>query len=251
MSAVKTFRATLCGMILGLLFCGTARTADPWQELQTRFASPSAARATDAQTADPWKQLRAIYLPFTEEEEDAAMVDRRMTTKVAAALNGALAPHRHLIREASLLFDIPGEIVGAVIMVESGGRADAQASTSSAKGLMQTIDSTFRMARQNLAKRGIRIRKDPFDPRSSILAGCWYLDSMYRQVGRDTGDYASRQSIGSWRLPVEYYYAGPGNGRKKADVVIFYAGGRRVRIDKPAYSRKVMRWANIIAKGRG
>ena len=50
----------------------------------------------------------------------------------------------------------------------------------------------------------------------------------------------------AWRYPAQYYYAGPGNGRKAADKVIIYSNGRRVVVDKPAYSEKVMRWASIM-----
>ena len=132
-------------------------------------------------------------------------------------------------------------------MAESGGNPRAQASTSTAKGLMQTIAGTFRDARKDLIAQGILIEDDPFDPHASIIAGAWYLDRMYAQaaVDRNQPDL-NRRDIVSWRYPVEYYYAGPGHGRKKKKRVVVYAGGKQVVIDKPAYSRKVLQWAEIM-----
>jgi hypothetical protein len=81
------------------------------------------------------------------------------------------------------------------------------------------------------------------------MAGSWYLDKMFKAVALDRKyDFMSRHDIFSWRLPVEYYYAGPNNGRKGQDVVIMYSGGRRVVIEKSAYSKKVLRWARIMEK---
>lgn len=70
-------------------------------------------------------------------------------------------------------------------MAESGADPYAKAKTTSAKGLMQTIASTFEMARNGLADQGIRISDDPFDPESSIIAGAWYLDRMYTKAVKD------------------------------------------------------------------
>jgi len=94
---------------------------------------------------------------------------------------------------------------------------------------------------------GMVIEDNPFDPRASIMAGTWYLSRMYDQASKDRGrTVGRRQDMASWRYPLEYYYAGPGNGRKKKNLVMVYAGGRRITIDKPAYSRKVLRWAKIM-----
>jgi hypothetical protein len=91
------------------------------------------------------------------------------------------------------------------------------------------------------------VKDNPFDPRASIMAGTWYLDSMYAQAQADQKEGINgRQDLDSWKYPLEYYYAGPGNGKKESDRVIVYSGGRRVVIDKPAYSRKVLKWAKIM-----
>jgi len=225
--------------------------ADVWEALQNRYAPESFSKGTEKQGPrhDPWARLRAIYLPFSEAIETAALTDHKAARKVSGHLHKALRPYAHIINDAARRFLIPSEIIGAVIMAESGGNSRAQASTSTAKGLMQTIAGTFRDAREDLMAQGILIEDDPFDPQASIIAGAWYLDQMYAQATMDRKrPDLNRQDIASWRYPVEYYYAGPGHGRKKKKRVIIYAGGKQVVIDKPAYSRKVLQWAEIMSK---
>ena len=106
------------------------------------------------------------------------------------------------------------------------------------------LSGTFGESRRGLLERGISVKNDPFDPRSSILAGSWYLDRMYTltEGGPDRGSPAS------WRKALEFYYAGPGNGKKPEPLVIVYSGGTRRVIDKSAYSEKVLEWANLLRK---
>ena len=244
-------RGLICGPLL-VFFLQIQAGAGAWEALQTRYApEPSPARSPGKAKpgSDPWALLQAIYLPFTEATERAALTDRHAARQVSGCLNQALRPYEEIIHEAARRFHVPPEIIGAVIMAESGGDAMAQARTSTARGLMQTIAGTFQEAREALHTRGMVIEDNPFDPRSSIMAGTWYLDRMYTQAVIDRGgNTESRRDIESWRYPVEYYYAGPGNGRKEKNIVIVYAGGRRVVIDKPAYSGKVLRWARIMSK---
>ena len=227
---------------------------NPWIILQDRFKEKSGAQTfhQKALKPDPWVRLRAIYLPFTEDEETAALKDLAAARKVSAYLLKVLKPFANDITAASLRFDIPWEIIGAVIMVESGGNSAAKAKTSSARGLMQTVTGTFREARQGLLSEGIAVAESPYDPHASIMAGSWYLDRMYRHAVMDEKPgVGSRKKIRSWRYPVEYYYAGPGNGRINKEIVVMYAGGRRVVIDKRAYSQKVLKWAKIMNMGGG
>jgi len=237
----------ISGLLFILLFKGPAAAAGPWEALQDRFEKEQT-RQTKMKE-DPWKKLRAIYLPFTEAQETAALTEPAAGRKVSGYLHRVLKPFEEKIKQASRLFNIPREIIGAVIMVESGGNPGAEAKTSSAKGLMQTVAGTYRSARKGLSKMGISIEDDPFNPYASIMAGSWYLDRMYRRAAADKKKgVRNRDKIDSWRYPVQYYYAGPRNGKKEKQVVIMYAGGRRVVIDKPAYSRKVLKWAQIMGK---
>jgi soluble lytic murein transglycosylase-like protein len=199
------------------------------------------------QIEDPWQRLQALYLPFTRQMEKAALKYKSAARTVSKRLHGRLSPYRKMIRAAARTFDIPEAVLGAVIMVESAGNSQAKASTSSAKGLMQTIDSTFYSARQGLAQRGIHIRNSPYDPHASIMAGSWYLDQMYARAMDDhpIPDHR-RGDVKSWKKALEYYYAGPYHGRNKEPVVITYTGGRQIVIKKEAYSQKVLQWANLM-----
>ena len=240
----------LISAMLLVFFLNTRADADTWVSLQRLYEQRAVSQDLEKKkpVPDPWVNLRAIYLPFTEAAEKAALADPESARKVSGHLHRALLPYEDIIHEAARRFDIPPEIIGAVIMVESGGNSRARARTSTAKGLMQTIDGTFRKARKDLLTKGVHIKNDPFDPRVSILAGAWYLDRMYsRAAVNHEKEVLHRQDIKSWRYPVEYYYAGPHNGQKDRELVAVYAGGRRVIIDKPAYSRKVLSWARIIS----
>jgi len=252
---VKRFSRCAPGRVLApasllVFLLQTGAEAGAWEALQDRFKStPPAITEKRTPGPDPWARLRAIYLPFSEAVETAALTDPAAARKVSGHLHEAVRPYARIIREASGRFQVPQEIIGAVIMAESGGDPLVRAATSTAKGLMQTIDGTFRDARAALMKQGIIIEDNPFDPWASIMAGTWYLDQMYDQAVED-GRQAipTRGDIASWRYPLEYYYAGPGNGRKAEKRVIMYAGGRRIIIDKPAYSRKVLKWAALMRK---
>ena len=149
------------------------------------------------------------------------------------------------ITRASKLFDVPENIIIGVIFMESGGNPFARAKTSSAKGLMQTIDSTFTMAYKALKAQGINIAKDPFDPTASILAGSWYLGSMYDQAVLDLkADPYKREKTDSWAAALEYYFAGPKHGIKQQNKITVYSKGSYRTIDKNKYSSNVI---NIAA----
>ncbi len=242
-------------VMLGIALHGyPARAADPWQALQKQYERRNQQGQTtspEQKAADPWARLRAIYLPFTEAEEDSALTDEDTGRRVAAHLNRAVKPYEELINEAAGRFNIPPEIIAGVIMVESAGNPTAKAATSTASGLMQTISSTFAGARTDLTRQGVIINSSPFDPHASVMAGSWYLDRMFIRAANDRpGQARDRNALSSWRYPLQYYYAGPGNGKKRNDIVIIYSGGRRILIDKPAYSAKVLKWANIM-RARG
>jgi soluble lytic murein transglycosylase-like protein len=243
--------AALCLMAAGVSAAGENAGKDPWEALRSKLKGEKQTPAPDApaRREDPWRRLRAHYLPFTEEAEEQALKKPGGDPAVSASLARLIAPYRNEIRKASGLFNIPEPIIGAVILVESAGDPNAKARNTTASGLMQTIAGTYRMAREGLDELGIQVAECPFDPRSSILAGSWYLDLMFRKAFSDgrIGN-GSRNSADSWKVPLEYYYAGPGNGRKEGDRVIVYRNGRRVVIDKAVYSEKVIRWAQLLAR---
>ncbi len=232
----------------GVFFCASYASEDPWSQLRKQYEKKEPVVAKKKERKDPWMLLRAVYLPFSISEENKAEIEPKAANSFAEKFNSRLLPYDIVIKKASTTFDIPCEIIKAVIMAESGGDNYAKAKASSAKGLMQTIDSTFALARKNLVKKGIKITSDPFDPESSIMAGSWYLDRMYEKCIRDGKIILNnRKDISSWRYPLEYYYAGPAHGAKEQNKIYVFSNGERRMIDKRAYSKKIQKWAEILS----
>jgi soluble lytic murein transglycosylase-like protein len=91
------------------------------------------------------------------------------------------------IREAATLYQIPHELVRAVIMVESNYDPRA-VSHAGARGLMQLMPAT-----------ALRMQaRDPFDPRSNIFGGTRYLRVLANQFN------------GNLELTIAGYNAGEG-----------------------------------------
>lgn len=91
-----------------------------------------------------------------------------------------------LIREASRRFDVSGQWIRAVIMIESGGRtmlAENRPITSpaGAMGLMQLMPQTW-----NEMRRACGLGLDPYDPHDNIMAGTAVLATLYKQYGYPT-----------------------------------------------------------------
>lgn len=236
-------------ILFPVVFCGLSHASeDPWLNLRKQYEKTEIKKVVEEEKQDPWKLLRAVYLPFSMSEEKKAAADPEMAKSFTRKFDSRLLQYNTIIKKAANRFDIPEEIIKAVIMAESGGDNWARAKTTSAKGLMQTIDSTFLMARKGLEKDGIYISDDPFDPESSIMAGAWYLDRMYEKCILD-GKIVSqkRNNIFSWRYPLEYYYAGPVHGVKDKNKIYVFSNGKRRMIDKRAYSKKIQKWAQILA----
>ncbi len=229
--------------------CEAVASKDPWTRLRQNFpvancqVSPLKNEEPKALTGkDPWQRLRQVIIPFSIKADSDMIVDGEDV--IRTPIKNKLSCWRQDIDNAAVIFQIPVSIIEAVIMVESGGDAQAQARTSSAAGLMQTIKATFSEARQALTEQGLIIPDDPLNPYASIMAGSWYLSKMFEQAQADLKPgVIKRSDRASWRYPLEYYYAGPGHGRKAEPRVLIYSGGKHLLIDKPAYSQKVLSWA--------
>ncbi len=247
---MKKYLIILTIMMISVLQTNASAATDPWVLLQEQYRqSPKEPVPAGVTKKDPWVLLRTVFLPFSEAEEKRAVIDAGAARTFSGKINGLMAPYDDIVLRASKTFDIPAAVIKSVMMAESGGNPDAKTRLSSAKGLMQTIDSTFKMARNGLAKQGIRIKNDPFDPEASIMAGSWYLNRMYKKAQDDRKIIVpDRKDIATWRYPLEYYYAGPALGAKlKNKILVFSKGTKRV-IDKRAYSKKIQAWAKILER---
>lgn len=102
-----------------------------------------------------------------------------------------LRKYDKIIQQASEQFNVPTELIKAVITAESAGRENA-VSRVGAKGLMQLMDGTADYL-------GVR---NSFDPQENIYGGTKYLREMLDKFG------------GSLDLALAAYNAGPGNVQK-------------------------------------
>ena len=208
-----------------------------WNELVERYPYPTGIMARRRISPRELSRIPDVYIrrhPFPEPHA------------AHGRLAAILRPFRRFIDEASRRFDVPPQIIGGVILQESGGKPWAKAKTTSAKGLMQTIDATFHLAQKALAEQGIRIR-DPYDPRDSILAGTWYLSYCFRMARQDYPELHDRSRLDHWYRALEYYYAGPAWGRNPRPIVEVYTNGKRLVVRKRAYSEAVMAMARQLS----
>ncbi len=162
-------------------------------------------------------------------------------------LSAKIRPWIKWIREASKLFNVPESIIEAVIVQESGGNPRARSRITSAKGLMQTIDATFRFSQRHLEKIGITI-KNPFNPKDSIFAGAWYLSHCFSVAERELGLKLRRNRLEDWRYVLEYYYAGTSWGKNPKRIVYIERKGKLVKVHRALYSDGVLRYARVFAK---
>ncbi|MDR6530276.1 soluble lytic murein transglycosylase-like protein [Caulobacter rhizosphaerae] len=81
------------------------------------------------------------------------------------------------VEAAAARFDLPSDLIEAVIAAESGGRARA-VSPAGAMGLMQLMPGTWSDLRARLG-----LGADPFDPADNILAGAAYLRDLLDRYG--------------------------------------------------------------------
>jgi len=84
---------------------------------------------------------------------------------------------RDHVEAAAARFDLPSDLIEAVIAAESGGRVRA-VSPAGAMGLMQLMPGTWSDLRARLG-----LGADPFDPADNILAGAAYLRDLLDRYG--------------------------------------------------------------------
>lgn len=140
----------------------------------------------------------------------AAAADASRGEGPAPLLAGIPALPEDEVARASRLFDLPRNLIRAVILTESSGRGDA-VSSAGAKGYMQLMPGTAK-------EMGI---DDPSDPWQNIFAGAKYLSRQLERFGRVDHALAA-------------YNAGPGNVAKHDGIPPFR--------ETQAYVRKVLHW---------
>lgn len=104
------------------------------------------------------------------------------------------------IQKYSKEFGVPPELVAIVLSIESGGNPNVKDSPKQARGLMQTIKSTYNAMVKGTAYAGVSF--DKMTPEASLFAGIKYLAQQYNANG------------GDFEKTLIAYNAGPGNLQK-------------------------------------
>jgi len=188
-------------------------------------------------------------LPFTYEEEKSSRTDPVVKKRVRSGLISNASPFEKSVKEASRLFDVPEPVIISVINTESGGNPQAKNPRSSAKGLMQTIDSTFSMAKRRLVRDyGVTI-SHPYDSRSSIFAGTWYLSYVYGWAAKkDPSLVGGRDSLNNWEKALMNYYLGPGHEKYLRGKLVVYPNGHIEQLSNAKrYVTKIMTFAETVS----
>lgn len=171
---LKTMRRTI--MKSGLLEGGLS--ADVMESLFDQNLSKQIAMNTPLGIAEMLQQNllpdSAADRPSGTPKLRSAPLRRSKTSSRApyqeSTIEGRLAAFRPHIKSAAEQFDVPEELIRAVILAESSGNPRA-VSPRGARGLMQLMDATAREA-------GV---SDAFDPGENIRGGTRYLSELLKQ----------------------------------------------------------------------
>mgnify|MGYP001610597194 CR=1 FL=1 len=128
--------------------------------------------------------LGSVYIGFLVGITAAAGMPVEMVSPVSAALNPVspvtrpLATVQDHLQEAAYIYDINPELMYCLVRNESGFRATAKNSTSSAYGYGQFITSTWKQWRKAMGEdMNLELRSDP---QEAFHTMAWSLDKGYR-----------------------------------------------------------------------
>ena len=172
----------------------------------------------------------------------------------------AIKPYKEHIKEASGLFNVPESLIGGLIYAESSGIPDNTPPIgkdgkpiSSALGLCQIVSKTFREIKSDLKnktinRRRIIISSDRTDPRTSIIAGTYYLSKQFDHSVKDTNKRLSRTRLDDWCRALKYYYRGRENvnGKNYIKKYIYTDGSKS--IDPKEYCNRVLRYTEVLRR---
>jgi soluble lytic murein transglycosylase-like protein len=148
-------------------------------------------------------EISALSKPLTG---TAATVNAKMTSLPPLSLLKSTSDFDQLINQASLQYEVPANIIKAIIQQESNFNPNA-VSKSGASGLMQLMPSTAKSL-------GV---SDVFDPKQNILAGSKYFKQLLDKYD------------GKIDLALAAYNAGPGNVDKYGGIPPFEETANYVR----------------------
>ena len=132
------------------------------------------------------------------------------------------APYMDIINDASSVYDVPVNVIMAVIKAESDYQVDC-VSRAGAMGLMQIMP-------ENAEYFGVT---DAFDPRQNIMCGT-------EEISRHLRSYD-----GDLRLALAAYNTGPGNVARRGVTSSSSEEYSRIPESVRAYADRVMRYAGL------
>ncbi|MGE8452712.1 MAG: transglycosylase SLT domain-containing protein, partial [Pseudomonadales bacterium] len=122
---------------------------------------------------------RMGYTGGVASEKETANAEKILQTKRSATVAGA-------IKEASRVTGVDESILNAIAYKESTFNPNAKAPTSTAKGLFQFLDGTWKgVLNQYGARYGVPKDASPYDPLSAAIMGGVYLKhEIYPQIAK-------------------------------------------------------------------
>jgi hypothetical protein len=139
----------------------------------------------------------------------SAMATRKLATRTLAELADPLVfalayprPHKEIVDKTAESYDLPPELIYAVIREESSFDVRAM-SPRAARGLMQMMRPTAMRIAKDLGAHGFRARQ-LFDPPISIRFGTHYLSSLLELFDGDVAAvaasyHAGETAVARWR----------------------------------------------------
>jgi len=141
-------------------------------------------------------------------EETGNKLPADPSVKVAAPVNNDIQSVKQTVVDAAKLVGVDPDIAVSTVAVESGFKPHAQAKTSSAKGLYQFINSTWKeTVLKHGSKHGMDLNNaDPLNAKDNAIMGAHFIKDIGTTLNKKTG-----QDVG----PTETYlghFLGPGGG---------------------------------------
>ncbi len=144
-----------------------------------------------------------------------------------------LAPY---VQEASRRTGIPEPVLWAVIHAESRGNARA-ISTKGALGVMQLMPKTWAIVRDRL-----NLGLDAFDPHDNIIAGAYYLRTLYDAYGWDGFLAAYNAGPGGYETYRKTGQPLPSETRNYVSAIAAKLGGQTLTFAAPTEPTKQPLW---------
>ncbi len=166
---------------------------------------------------DPTSELDALSQNTSPSQAELRAL-RNIKTYSSGSLLENVGKYSDIINEAAGTYDLPPNLIKAVIAAESAGKADS-VSSKNAKGLMQLVDSTAK-------EMGVA---NAFNPRENIMGGAKYLKTLLDQFAGDLP------------LALASYNAGPG--------AVEQYGGVPPYSETQNYLKRVMNYLNMFNGG--